>query len=250
MKKWSVTAALITALVVVLWRSLTAPPAAEMFSIHVADGDIVKLDDSWADRVIQDVRASPLPPQPTGQISKTGSGVTISTASAHTQWWKSLSRTGKQTYESFVFDPSNAEATQLLRNTVLNPNDTEIERSDADALCKYFASQSERVEKLHPLVEDGRMRLVKQLLSSGALPPVSVDDIRGKQFLVSGHSFPGEALLKEAGRAPGKEANDESLAMTALSMAGIWKAGDTITFAEGNTYLLISRASKREYPTR
>lgn len=226
-----------------LWSPGSKAPAT--FSMDPDVRTVVTIDESWADDAIDQIAAARAKPETRPKTGPETGSESVATKQASgpvaskDSWWTNLPRTGASTYESFVLLPSSVRAKDLLRNEVLNRGDVPIDRDVAESFLSYYVEQARLVSMARELITTGRMRLVCDLLANKQLAVVNIDSIRGKTFkLKNGELALGDKLLEMARSSLGEAANEESLTMTALSMAGIFDAGDTFTFAEGRTYLL------------
>lgn len=164
-------------------------------------------------------------------------------------WWDDLPRTDEHMYRSFAVNPLSVQAKQLLRNSVLNPADLRIDRAAADAFCAYYEAQHTRVSQARTLVEEARMRLVQELLARGDLMPVTVQGLRERSFEVSGvGKMSGDELIERVRESLGEGCSDDSVTMNALTMAGLFGAGDTMTFTNNQSYLLSAEQLEQGIP--
>jgi hypothetical protein len=219
------------------------------FSSNHTDRAVVMIDEEWAAAKIRAI-ADGIEAPPTAAVAASQSADADSSARNPSAWWADMPRTGAEIYRSFVLNPASVEAIQLVRNVVLNPLDLELPRDVVNACAAYFEQQCRRIADARSLLEEGRMRLVTTLIAQGQIAPVSIDVMRGRSFKVDDSTtMTGDALIEAARSSLGADPSDDSVAMTALSMAGLFGSGDTFTFAGERSYLLPFERVEEGIPT-
>lgn len=244
-RSWVGLAALCAILSLLAWRAFAPPGQSSLpplFTGEPKNREEVVLDEVWAQA-------------PTAQLAVASKeapslGAPALKSPTPSEWWTRFPRTSGDTYWSFTLNPSRVTGEDLLRNSILNPEDIELSRDAVGAFLGYYDEQAKLVSRAREILAEARQNLTGELIRREQLLVVSADSISDRSFrLKNGKTVPGDLLVSKARAVLGKKANDASVSMTALSMAGAFDAGDSVTMAGGRAYYLPFSRVEEGVPT-
>lgn len=205
-----------------------------VFSFETPSAEVVELGSTWRDPSLESKV------QRVAQAKEElGAPIADQVAEGAQTAASGLPRTGRSVYETFRVNPGRVAARDLVRNVVLNPLDVSPSEASLASFLDYYDKELALVKEARDLLQAGRCQLADELVSRGQIPAVSLATVSQHSFrLKSGSLVAGDRLLRMVRNAMGEGANDQSVAASALTMAGVFGEGDTMHFVGGNMHLV------------